>query len=130
MLANETISGWYPHSPFVVDIHTSLAFTRSLHHRAIGVHERFLKELGALLLPNVESRFIEHVHQAFDFRPCEATAEVTGSCRVRDPRRSQGIQVHLIVAAELQVFQAPSHLLTSCKQYSAHGPTLRTASRS
>ncbi len=37
----------------VVDVHAFFALTGGLHHRAIRVYDRFLEELGALLLPHL-----------------------------------------------------------------------------
>ena len=70
---------------------------------AIDVEDRFGKELGGLLGPDPQPRLIDGVHQVNDIGFEEPAAEVAGGGGVGDALGTQGIEVDLIVAPQLEV---------------------------
>ena len=92
--------------PAVVgDVHPFLALGGGLDDGAVGVQDRLIEELVGLLGPDPQPRFIDGVHQGEDIGlGSEAAAEVAGGRRVRDPFGSEGIEIDLIVAPQLEVF--------------------------
>ena len=94
-----------PH-PVVGDVHPLLAPAVRRGERAVGINEGLLEELVGLLLPDPQSGLVEDVHQPLDIRRREAAAEVPGGGGVGDAFGPQGVEIDLVVAADLQMFQA------------------------
>jgi hypothetical protein len=92
--------------PVVGEVHPPFALSVAGHDAAIGLEDRFLEGLGRLPGPDPEPRSIDGVHQGEDVGPGEAAAEVAGGGRVGDPLGPERIEVDLIVAAQLEMFDA------------------------
>ena len=92
----------------VVDVHALFALAGCLGQRAVGLDDRFFKECGRLLLPDLHPHVVDDVHQGVDVAFVEAAAKVTGGGRVGDSPRAQRVEVDFVVAPQLEVFQAGS----------------------
>ncbi len=68
----------------VGDVHSLLALGVGLHDGAVSIQGRLLEKLVRLPSPGPQPRFVDGVYQAEDFGLGEATAEVSGGCRVGD----------------------------------------------
>ena len=95
-----------PPHPLVRDIHPLLAPAVGGGEGAVGVDEGLLEEVGGLLLPGPQPGLVEDVHQLTDVALGEPAAEVPGGGRVGDAFGPEGVEVDLVVAPHLQVFQA------------------------
>ena len=74
--------------------------------RPVGVDEGLVEEVVGLLLPGPQPGLVEGVHQLLDIGLGEAAAEVPGGGRVGDASGPEGVEVDLVVAADLEVLQA------------------------
>ena len=92
--------------PFVVDVDALLTLGVGRNHRAIGIDDRFVEELGRLLGPDAQPRPINEIHQVQDVGYREAAAEIADRGRVWDTLGSDRIEVDHIVAPQFQVFDA------------------------
>ena len=90
----------------VAQVHPLLALARGLHHRAVGLDHRLLEEGLRLLAPDPKTGLVDGLHQPLHVVPPEAAAEVPSRRGIRNPLRAEGIEVHLVVAKEFQIFQA------------------------
>ena len=88
--------------PVVGEVHPPFALPVAGHDAAIGLQDGFLEELGGLLGPDPQPRFIDGVHQGEDVGPGVAAAEVAGGGRVGDSSRPEGIEEGVVVAAQLE----------------------------
>ena len=93
-----------PH-PLVGDIHPLLAPAVGGGERAVGVDERLVEEGVGLLLPGPQPGLVEGVHQLLDVALGEAAAEVPGGGRVGEAFGPEGVEVDLVVAADLEVLR-------------------------
>ena len=92
--------------PIVGDVHPLLAPGVRGGERPVGVDERLVEEGVGLLLPGPEPGLVEDLHQPLDITFGEPAAEVPGGGRVGDAFGPEGIQVDLVVAADLDVLDA------------------------
>ncbi len=95
-----------PILPVVGEVHPPLALAVAGHDAAIGLQDRLREELGWLPGPDPQPRPIEGVHQGQDVGLAEAAAEVAGGGRVGDALGPEGVEVDLIVAAQLEMLDA------------------------
>src|SRR5512135_538783 len=85
--------------------------TPCLHQPSVGASvpsasKGFVEERLGLLFPDPQPGPVEDVHQPLDIGLGEAPAEVPGGGRIGDAVGPEGIQVDLVVAADLEVLQA------------------------
>jgi hypothetical protein len=92
--------------PLVRDVHPRLALARGHHERAVHVDRGPLEELRGLPGPDVQAGLVGGLHQTADVRLAEAAAEIAGRGRVGDSLRAQSVEKDLVVATQLDVFQA------------------------
>jgi hypothetical protein len=90
----------------VGEVHAPLALGIAGHDAAVGLEDRLREELGRLLSPDPQPRFIDRADQGEDIGLGKAAAEVPGSGRVRDAFGSQRVEVDLVMAPELEVLDA------------------------
>ena len=90
----------------VGEVHPLLALGIAGHDAAIGLEDRLGEELRRLLGPDPQPRFIDGVHQREDIVLGETAAEVACGGRVGDAFGSQGVEVDLVVAPQLEVLDA------------------------
>ena len=88
----------------VGDVDALLALGVGLDEGAIALDDRLGKELGGLLGPDPQPRLIDGVHQGHDIMLGEAAAEIPGGGGVGDPHGAQGVEIDLVVAPQLEVF--------------------------
>jgi hypothetical protein len=91
--------------PVVAQVHPLLALPRGLHQRAVGLDHRFLEEGIGLLPPDSKTGLVDGLHQPFHVVPPEPATEVPSGRGIRNPLCPEGIEIHLVVAKEFQVFQ-------------------------
>ena len=72
----------------VIDVHAFLALSAGLHHRAVGLDDRFVEERLGLSTPSLKPRAIEDLLQTIDVRRVKATAEVSRGGRVGNTTRT------------------------------------------
>ena len=90
----------------VADVHPVLALTGCRCDRSIGIKDRLLEERRLLLLPDLQARFIDRLHQRQNLIfPLEAPAKVPGRGGVRDPLRADRVQIGFVVAEQFQMIQ-------------------------
>ena len=65
-----------------------------------------LEEVGGLLLPGPQAGLVEGVHQPAHVGLGEAAAEVAGGGGVGEAFGPEGVEIDLVVAADLQVLDA------------------------
>ena len=97
-----------PPLTLVVDVHPLLALSRGFGHRAVGLDDRFFEERRRLLSPDLHPHVVDRAHQILDVAFIEAPTEVAGRRGVGDALRPERVQVHFVVAPQLDVFQAGS----------------------
>ncbi len=95
-----------PPLSFVIDIDAFLALAGRLHHRAIGLNHRLVKEGRRLFLPHTQPDRVERLHQSPDRHRIETTAKVTRRSRVRNPLDTERIQVDFVIPSQFQMIQA------------------------
>ena len=89
----------------VGDVHSVLALGVGLDDGAVGVEDRLVEELAGLLGPDPQPRLVDGVHQGEDVGlGGEAAAEVACGRGIGEPLGSEGIEIDLIVASSLDVF--------------------------
>ena len=94
------------------DVHPFLALARRGHERAVHIEHRLLEEGFGLLHPHAAPRRMDGCKERLDVRRAKPPAEVPRRRRIRDALCPQRIQIDLVVAQQLQIFQA----LATCKQ--------------
>ena len=67
----------------------------------------FLEERG-LLLPDLQPRLVEHVHQSIDRAAARSAGRSRRPWSGRESAVPQGVQIRLVVAPQFQVLQARS----------------------
>src|SRR5208282_4097567 len=87
----------------VGDVDALLALGVGLDEGAIALDDRLGKELGGLLGPDPQPRFIDGVHQGHDIMLGEAAAEIPGGGGVGDPHGAQGVEINLVVAPQFEM---------------------------
>ena len=93
-----------PHA-LVRDVHAVLALSARRSQRSVSVEHRFVEELRGLLSPDRKANLIDRAHQVLDGRLREPPAEVPRGRRIGDPLRPKSVEIHLVVAAQLNVLQ-------------------------
>ena len=94
-----------PPPPVIGDPHPLLALAGRLRQRPVRLEDRLGQELRRLLLPHLPPYLIDRRQQRLDIGHREPPAEVARGGRVRDHLRPQRVQVHLVLAALLQILQ-------------------------
>ncbi len=93
--------------PLVGNIHALLAGASGAHQRAIHVDDGLLEKGLGLFRPHLQANVVESILQAVDVgEVVEATAEVTRRGRVGDAASADRVEEDLVVAAQLNVFEA------------------------
>src|SRR5439155_20567205 len=72
----------------------------------VGVDPRLGKELGRLPGPGLRARVIEDIQERVHVLGLEASAEIAGGGGIGDAAGAKGVEEHLVVAAQFDVFQA------------------------
>ena len=93
-------------TPFVRDIHSLFALSRRRDNNPIDINNRLIEERAILLLPNIDSGFVDRLHQQVDVGLLETTTEVASSGWIRN-----GIGTHRI--EESRVVSKPFKMLKS-----------------
>ena len=103
-------------SAVIGDVDALLALGVGLDEGAIALDDRLGKELRGLLGPDPQPRFIDGGHQGHDIMLGEAAAEIPGGGGVGDPHGAQGVEIDLVVAPQLEVFDpfAPAGYCRRC----------------
>src|SRR5665213_1516742 len=93
--------------PVVADVHPRLALTEGGGDGAVSIDHRLTKERWVLLPPDVQTRLIDRLHQRKDLLiALKPAAEVAGGGRIGNARRAQRVQIRLVIAKPLQIFDA------------------------
>ena len=90
----------------VRDVHPRLALARGGHQRAVHVDAGFVEERVRLLRPDFEPRLVEHVEERANVVGLEAAAEVAGRGGIGNAPGIHRVEIHFVVAAQFQIFQA------------------------
>ena len=88
------------------DVHALLAFAERGRDRAVAVDHGFPQEGGWLASPDLPTRLINSIHQGIDLLNAETVTEISGGGRVRHAPCAEGIEVGLVLAAELEILDA------------------------
>jgi hypothetical protein len=105
VFASDTTKRVVPPHPVVGDVHARLAGARGFGQRAVGVDERLVEERGRLLAPDAHARRVDRRLQRLNRRAIEAATEIARRRRVRNPLRAQGVEIALVLTAQLDVLQ-------------------------
>jgi hypothetical protein len=92
----------------VVDVDALLALGIGRDHAAVGVEERFLKELVGLLGPDPQAGLIDGVHQGLNVGFLETAAEVTFGGGVGNALGAHGVEKDFVVAPQLDMLEPPA----------------------
>ncbi len=71
-------------TPFVIDVHTLFALARGVDQDAIGIDLRFVEKGIILLLPDIQSSFVNRPHQRHDISLSEPSAKVSRGSGIRN----------------------------------------------
>jgi len=93
---------------FVTNVHPLFTLAGGFHNRAIHLDGGLFKERLVLLLPNPHANFVEGILQEVNVMGLEASAEVTGGRRIRNPLGSNGVEEEFVVASKFDVLQRRS----------------------
>ena len=91
------------------------------------VQHRFVEKRLRLLMPDSQPDCVGRIHQALHVGNLKSPAEVPRRGRIRNPLRSQRIQVHFIVAPQFDVFQTRPSVQCVGRRCSARDPIRDTA---
>ena len=112
----------------VGDVHALLALARGRHHRAVGVDDRLARRTRRAAACHTRSRVSLiasiRISMSDSSKRRQKSPAVVGSGIRWAPKR---VEIHLVVAAQLDVLQARAAAQRCCRRCSARGPTRGTA---
>jgi len=103
----------------VGNVHPLLALAAGDHQRPVHVDRGAVEKLRRLLRPNVQPGVVDGIHQIADVLLGKTPTEVTSRGRIGNPLGAQGVEEHLVIAAQFNVFQpdAVAHSVVRQIQY-------------
>ena len=87
----------------VGDVHPLLALGIGGDDRAVNVDHGLVEELGGLLGPDALAGPVDGVYEVQDVTAAEPATEVACGGGVGDSRRTQGVEISLVVAEPLEM---------------------------
>lgn len=103
-------------SPLLLVVHTDpfLALAGCFDHSSIGFDDCTFEEFRRLMCPDLESRFVDCLHEHEDLHLVESSTEITCRCWVRDALCSKSVEEGFVGTTDLKMIQASTTVLTLC----------------
>jgi hypothetical protein len=89
----------------VGDVHAPFALAGGRHQKAVHVQDGLPEEGGGLVGPYAQAGVVENVEQRVNVVLGKPPTEIAGGGGIGDAACPQGVEEHLIVAEQFQVFQ-------------------------